>query len=200
MTVHFFDLEKCPPRPWKNGGGATREIVCWSPGGDINQFAWRVSVADINIDGLFSVFPGIERTILLIHGNGVQLTASDGRFDHYLTQCSESFQFAGDVELNSRLLDGATRDLNVMVARQDWSADTHVIKDAGTLPSGNYGFLFVSQGEWLVVHDTKVMNIDGQFISGYGLWWAEEELSISVSPRSENSCLIYVAIHKKHNE
>ena len=30
-AVHWFDLRTVPATPWKNGGGSTRELVCWPP-------------------------------------------------------------------------------------------------------------------------------------------------------------------------
>ena len=40
--------------PWKNGGGQTTELVRNSPDGD---YSWRLSLADIDLNGPFSSFP-----------------------------------------------------------------------------------------------------------------------------------------------
>ena len=52
-AVHWFDLRTVPATPWKNGGGSTRELVCWPPGAGTDAFGWRVSVARIAAAGPF---------------------------------------------------------------------------------------------------------------------------------------------------
>jgi environmental stress-induced protein Ves len=47
--------------PWKNGGGATREIAASPPGAAFDAFDWRVSVAEVSVAGAFSMFEGIDR-------------------------------------------------------------------------------------------------------------------------------------------
>ena len=61
--MHWFDLRTVPATPWKNGGGSTRELVCWPPGAGTDAFGWRVSVARIAAAGPFSAFAGVDRQI-----------------------------------------------------------------------------------------------------------------------------------------
>src|SRR5258707_14720415 len=56
--------------PWKNGGGHTHEIAAHPEGAGMAAFAWRVSIAEIAQDGPFSSFPGVDRTLVLLAGNG----------------------------------------------------------------------------------------------------------------------------------
>jgi environmental stress-induced protein Ves len=80
MTRHRFDLQDLHATPWKNGGGLTREVL-WQPtGASLDDFDWRVSVAQIDSDGPFSAFPGIDRVITLIDGVGVQLRSEGAKF------------------------------------------------------------------------------------------------------------------------
>ncbi|RYD84037.1 MAG: hypothetical protein EOP61_40645 [Sphingomonadales bacterium] len=60
---------------WKNGGGWTSEILK-SPAGD--DWDWRLSIAEIESDAPFSAFPGINRELLLLSGNGLRLRFDDG--------------------------------------------------------------------------------------------------------------------------
>ena len=62
--------------PWKNGGGHTLEVASDPPGSGVAAFAWRVSVADVDRDGPFSAFPGVDRTLVLLAGNGMRLTGA----------------------------------------------------------------------------------------------------------------------------
>lgn len=58
-------------QPWKNGGGVTYEVA--RDQGDDARFGWRLSFAEVNAPGPFSVFPGIDRIITLVEGNPMTL-------------------------------------------------------------------------------------------------------------------------------
>jgi hypothetical protein len=103
---------------WKNGGGTTAEIAVVPEGADLagDGFLWRLSLAEIERDGPFSAFPGIDRTIMLVEGAGMTLTTDDGivmSLDRrYVPQ-----DFPGEWPVECRLADGPVRDLNLMVNR-----------------------------------------------------------------------------------
>ncbi|MDI9333012.1 MAG: HutD family protein [Cytophagales bacterium] len=99
----------CPPQPWKNGGGVTRELLTW-PSKDDWQL--RISVADITQDGAFSSFVGVQRAFAVIEGVGVRLQFAD-RLE-VVTQDSAPLMFDGADAPDCQLIGGATRDLNVM--------------------------------------------------------------------------------------
>ncbi|MCW5567653.1 MAG: HutD family protein [Dokdonella sp.] len=90
--------------------------------GPLADFRWRVSIAEIECDGPFSTFPGIDRDLVLLAGNGMELDideASPLRMDRRL----QAVRFAGEQAVQCRLLAGPTRDLNVMVRRGEVSAE-----------------------------------------------------------------------------
>ncbi|WP_083245476.1 HutD/Ves family protein [Paraburkholderia nodosa] len=105
--------------PWKNGGGVTREIavahVASRADASLDAFAWRVSVADVAQAGPFSRFEGVDRTLVLLDGAGMLLDEA-GR-THVLTQPLDVAHFAGEAAIDARLVNGATRDFNLMVRR-----------------------------------------------------------------------------------
>lgn len=100
---------------WKNGTGWTREIVRMPETGD---WDWRLSIAEIEQDGPFSVFPGIDRELVLIRGNGLRLRFSDGEV-HELQPPHARLRFAGERKVRGELMDGPTHDFNLM-----WRRDT----------------------------------------------------------------------------
>ncbi len=61
------------PEPWANGGGQTRTLLSWS---DPRHWGVRISVADVERAGPFSVFPGVERWFAVLDGDGVRLTTA----------------------------------------------------------------------------------------------------------------------------
>jgi len=97
-------------QPWRNGGGVTRPLHV-SPRGD--RWQVRVSVADVSANGPFSRFPGVQRWFAVLDGAGVVLTI--GSTEHPLDVASDAFSFRGDVAVRCRLVDGPTRDLNLML-------------------------------------------------------------------------------------
>jgi environmental stress-induced protein Ves len=101
-----------PCVPWRNGGGRTRELLAW-PRAD----AWlvRVSVAEIEADGPFSAFEGIDRAFAVLDGGGVALTLPRGQVR--LHAGDPALHFPGEAAPMCRLLAGPTRDLNLMVRR-----------------------------------------------------------------------------------
>ncbi|KPL50357.1 HutD-family protein [Xanthomonas axonopodis] len=60
---------------WRNQLGWTREILRL---GDTAQWALRLSIAEIEQDAVFSAFPGIDRELVLLRGNGMRLTFGSG--------------------------------------------------------------------------------------------------------------------------
>ena len=104
---------------WKNGTGWTREIVRVPETAD---WDWRLSIAEIEQDGPFSVFPGIERELVLIRGNGLRLRFSDGEV-HELQPPHARLRFAGEREVRSELLEGTTHDFNLMWRREAVAAE-----------------------------------------------------------------------------
>ncbi len=106
--------------PWKNGGGVTVEIAIHPPGASVDAFDWRVSMATVAQDGPFSSFPGIDRTLAIIEGNGLALAIS-GHEPVALTTKSTPLPFAADVPVDATLMDGAIVDLNIMTRRSSFA-------------------------------------------------------------------------------
>ena len=102
-----------PPEPWKNGGGVTRTLAA-DPDG-----RWRVSIADIERDGPYSRFPGYDRVSVVLSGDGVTL---QGEGVAVPLRPREPAPFGGDVGLQSTLIGGPVRVLNLFVRRGEAAA------------------------------------------------------------------------------
>ncbi len=115
MRAVHANWQDLPPEPWKNGGGVTRTLaVDDAASARMMPPRWRVSVADITRDGAYSRFPGVDRVSVVVSGAGVALRG-DG-VDIALLP-GRAVAFAGDVALQSHLLEGAVRVLNLFVLR-----------------------------------------------------------------------------------
>lgn len=120
--IRWSDLE---PAPWKNGGGTTREVTS-GPGGS-TDWDWRVSVADVEQDGPFSAYPGVDRVITLLEGPAMDLTF--GASTTRLT-LREPFAFRGEERVHCTVPGGRTRDLNLMTRRGRATGEAAVCESA----------------------------------------------------------------------
>lgn len=102
--------------PWKNGGGTTTEIAVSPERAGLDDFDWRVSMARVERDGPFSSFPGIDRTLSILEGEGIDLGIA-GRQPIRLDRASDPLFFPADVPTHADLLSGPITDLNVMARR-----------------------------------------------------------------------------------
>jgi environmental stress-induced protein Ves len=102
--------------PWKNGGGETVEVIVYPEGAGLSDFGWRVSMATVASDGPFSVFPGMDRTLAVLSGEGITL-AIDGLGERLLTPKTAPLAFPADAPTTARLAGGPITDLNVMTRR-----------------------------------------------------------------------------------
>ncbi len=183
--LYRFALDEIAPTPWKNGGGATREIACWPIGAGLDAFDWRVSVASIAADGPFSVFVGIDRHIMLLDGAGVHLRSVDGAVDHRLDVRFEPFTFDGAASVTSTLLGGPSTDFNVMSRRAAGSTTLVIIDAQQALASTDQGLLMCLTGTWQC--GTELLR------SGQGFWWADpSELGGNIEPLSPGALLALV--------
>ena len=115
--------------PWKNGGGHTSEIAVHPEGAGTAAFVWRVSVADVTKDGPFSRYPGVDRTLVLLAGNGVRLEGAGDPLD--LRMAYEPVKFTGEAEVDCVLTDGPVRDFNLMVRRDAATGEVIVVRESG---------------------------------------------------------------------
>ena len=115
--------------PWKNGGGVTREVAAFPEGAALDAFIWRVSVADVGQAGPFSRFAGIDRTLVLLSGAGMLLDEAQGA-THALRAPLDIARFEGETAIDARLIDGATRDFNLMVRRGAATGEVDVWRDS----------------------------------------------------------------------
>jgi len=186
---YFFARERLPATPWKNGGGSTREVACWPPGANLDNFLWRASIASIAQPGPFSVFEGIDRQIMLLDGDGVHLQSRDGRIDHRLGQPNMPFAFSGDVAIDCTLLGGPSNDFNVMTRRGRCMAELRIIEGsmAADVPSSRHGLLYALRGRWTLAPGEAIAQ-------GEGVWWGDKPQGWQVQALEAKALLLSVRI------
>ena len=124
-----------------------------------HHWDWRLSIAEIERDAEFSAFPGIERELVLLSGNGVRLVFDCGE-THELHPPHDKLRFDGERKLRGELLDGPTHDFNLMWRRERIDAQLWHRPLVGTM------VLFVGAAETWAVH---LLAGDARFADTSGL-------------------------------
>ncbi len=97
--------------PWKNGQGFTFEVAR-SHGEGLENFDWRISIADVKTAGQFSYFQNKQRILGVLEGKGLKLQV-DQKKKVTLKQ-NQFFAFHGESEVHTELLNGEIRDFNLI--------------------------------------------------------------------------------------
>ena len=127
--------------PWKNGGGTTAEVAAFPEAAGFDAFGWRVSMADVETDGPFSAFPGVDRTLIVVEGAGLELDVEGASYR--LDASSPKLSFSGDDATIGRLLAGPIRDLNVMTRRGRFRHRTRFVESGVALLAESTGTAFI---------------------------------------------------------
>lgn len=131
----MFDAATCAPVPWKNGGGVTRPLAA--------GVHWRLSLADITQDGGFSTFPGLQRILTIVEGQGIHLR---GDAADLTARPFTPLPFEGDLSLQCTLIDGPSRAFNLMFDPKGLQAWVRVL-EPGEINADTDGILFVVHGQ-----------------------------------------------------
>lgn len=155
-----------PAARWKNGGGVTREVAAGPEGSGMDDFGWRVSLAEVTADGAFSVFPGVDRTLTLAEGAGMDLAIDGVR--RLVDRRYEPQRFPGDEPTDCRLLAGPVVNFNVMYRRGVVSADTAVVRGdlALAVRPGESLLIVVLEGSAEVDGSPELVPYDAALVNG----------------------------------
>jgi uncharacterized protein len=113
-AARVVNFETYRNMPWRNGKGFTLEIAREPAAGA--DFAWRLSLADIDRDGEFSAYPGYRRALVLIGGNALKLTFQ-GHGSCFLHGGRRAVRFEGEWKTRCALAQGPCTDLSLIVRR-----------------------------------------------------------------------------------
>ncbi len=159
---------------WKNGLGWTREIDRDRDGDD---WSWRLSIAEVEQDGDFSLFPGIERELVMLKGHGMRLCFDDGEVIG-LEQPHARHRFGGLRPLHAELIDGPTQDFNVMWRPEHW--DTQVM----VRPLVDQMVFFAGAGVGWAIHLLAGEARFGADAGLEGLWMGDTAILEADEPRT----------------
>lgn len=158
-SVEVLRADERTPVPWKNGGGVTREVAVHPAGSSLEDFDWRVSIADIRAAGPFSKFPGIERQMAVLSGR--LSFAIDGLSPVTLTAESAAVAFAGEAAVSAEPLDGSVTDLNVMTRRTRGAArlTRRSLQETASFEARAETTLLLALSDLIVRHDNLELSL-----------------------------------------
>lgn len=172
MAWRVFALDALPDEPWRNGGGRTGTIAAQAREDGDPPWDWRISVATIEQNALFSAFPGVDRASLLLGAGQIALTAV-GEPVVQMQQPGDVAAYRGDALWQAEM----RRDgpplllLNVMTRRGVASACVHTVREDTAL-SGRVLAVLAVEGFWRVVEpspDVALRSDDALLLSaGHG--------------------------------
>lgn len=129
--------------PWKNGAGVTAQIDIDPPESDFKngQFNWRLSSARVEDENQFSQFPGYDRLLTVLSGDGLILNSQElGPF--------EVIEFQGEDIIHCSLIDHAVEDLGLIFKRDQYRASMTILEVTApmylNLGAGTHFFLSLS--------------------------------------------------------
>jgi environmental stress-induced protein Ves len=175
--------------PWKNGGGATREVAASPKGAAFDAFDWRVSIADVSEAGAFSVFEGIDRVLTLIEG--AQMVLVDETGPRHVLARWDSLAFAGEARIGAELPHGPTRDFNLMLRRDRVSGSVTVRREAQRLNVAQGSVVLVCAAGEFAVNDERLSQGDALVLE------VGETVALNVEPLSKDAVLIDARIVSK---
>ena len=162
MALQRFSVDALVETAWKNGAGRARDIVTWPTGASNETFAWRASLVSLERDAPFSIFDGIDRSIVLVDGDEASLVADDGASRRLARDVP--FAFDGGRAMRCTVA-GASTDFNAMTRRDAWTHALAIVGTSTTVES-SHGVLLALAGTWTLD--------DATLAPGQGVWWADE--------------------------
>ena len=201
--------------PWKNGGGTTRELWKWPHPTDPSRFLARLSIATVAASGPFSIFPGIDRILLLLEGEGMALTRTGaprwlppdreapaeevmaptraGVPRVVLNQRWQCFAFPGEAQFDCELLGGPVRDFNLMFDRTALAGSLEVLRleegESRTLESPGSVLLHGLEG--------RILSAGEPLAANDTLWWEHAPERLELHGEAGVSVLVAVRLCRR---
>jgi uncharacterized protein len=148
--MRIFRFKELQQTPWKNRAGVTREIAIARSG---DELVWRLSIADVGVDGPFSRFEGLSRILTVIEGHGMELISSEATLQ---ADYAVPVSFDGALEIQSRLKHGPVRDFNLIYNSSFCTGHAQVIT------AGKPHLVVAKAGRILALHSIRGSVVIGE--------------------------------------
>ncbi len=187
MTIQHLTASDYKTMPWSNGRGVTLEMIrCENKQ---SELLWRLSIATVTEDGPFSMFPGIERNLTVLSGQGFELVEEESGIILH-AELLKPLAFAGDTPLYAKKVRGPCQDFNVMTSGALPKPRVWIEKRAANLG--------ITKGEWLIVFalDVSIIQAGDDTINMKG----HELLICERSVRLEDGAVICLVLDERYRK
>jgi environmental stress-induced protein Ves len=151
----------------------------------MEDFGWRISMAEVREGGPFSVFQNVDRQLAVLEGR--LLLAIQDQSATELTSLSPILRFPGDVTVNASLPSGPVTDLNVMTRRDKYTAIVSrrsLISATALGTLGAEATIVIASG-WIIVKTASTMH--QALFSRDAAWLTEvEHETVTLEPPKES--------------
>lgn len=137
-------------KPWKNGLGTTQEILVYPEGSD--DFLFRLSMAALSQSGPFSLFPGIERTLVLLEGEPIKLNDK-------VVPLLSPVEFSGEENIEATIL-APGLDFNLMCRRGKVVGRVSVLSGVTTFTKDSNFCLIFALTNNVSINELKIQKYD----------------------------------------
>lgn len=142
-SLQLVRAQDCVRSRWHNGHGWTREIHAEPLADDVLPWQWRLSIAEITAPAPFSPLPGVDRELVLLHGEGLSLA---GDVERALAPPHARVRFRGEDAVHAAPVAGFAHVFNLMWRRDRVDANLWHRPLVGPM------LVFVDPGECWAVH------------------------------------------------
>ena len=141
--MQILTPESSRSMPWMNGLGSTLEIAtdAHSHHAQSDSWTWRLSITDVPNRAHFSKFPGVDRWIACLHGDGMRINRSNVWTT--LPNSGNALSFAGEEIVTGDPIGTNVRDVNWFLYRNRWQGGMRVHRETGST---------IVQGDLVVIH------------------------------------------------
>ena len=187
MTASTYRLIKADQRavvPWKNGGGTTTELAQAPVKASGQDWSWRISIANVEQSGPFSMFAGIDRISCVVDGDGMDLRYEDGSV--VALEPNQPVTYDGGATVIGKLRSTPIRNFNVMVDRRFFRSAMRIVRgpDTETVQTTHHETVFIHmlQGQCSVTPAERPSETlsahESLLIEGYG------EVRVQLMPKA----------------
>ena len=199
MTASTYRLIKADQRavvPWKNGGGTTTELAQAPVKASGQDWSWRISIANVEQSGPFSIFAGIDRISCVVDGDGMDLRYEDGSV--VALEPNQPVTYDGGATVIGKLRSTPIRNFNVMVDRRFFRSAMRIVRgpDTETVQTTHRETVFIHmlQGQCSVTStDRPAESLNAHeslIIEGYG------DVRVKLEPKARGAIVQLEALSR----
>ena len=138
-----------------------------NPGGSLENFDWRLSMANVVEDGVFSNFSGYTRNLILIAGDGINLQHNDNKIDR-LTRLLDISTFDGGDKTVGNLQSNEITDFNIITRTERITTKVKCYPQAKNQDLGTSQLCFIyslfKDALLTINNDQKVVTLPAQHL------------------------------------